>query len=146
METQRRKLVIRLSLVIIWVGLGILLFVLNRGHTLLVDNRNVDDLGLRAPDLIKVTVNRRKPLEFLRGSRDIFNVGGGRQRIYVEFSDGRPPFETRFKLPLGPDMFLLSIPKMIHGIEPYIEVFITQPETRNTGEEQETTENFLLAD
>jgi hypothetical protein len=32
-------------------------------------------------------------------------------------------------------MFLLSIPKMINGVEPFIEEFKTQPQTRNDEEE-----------
>ena len=128
---KRRRLLIRLSLVVVWIGLGVLLFVLNRGHTLLVDNRNVESPGLRALDLISVSVNNGKALEFFRGDRDLFKVSGARHQIVVEFSDGTPTFKTSFALPLGPDMFLLSIPKMINGIEPYIEVFHTQPEQRN---------------
>jgi len=135
-SSKQRRLVIRLALVILWIGLGILIFVLNRGHTLLVDNRNVDSPSLRAPDLINVTVNKSGPLEFFRGDREIFRVGGGRHSIYIEFSDGTPPFEKRFTLPLGPDMFLLSIPRMINGIEPYIEVFRSQPERRNVDDEE----------
>jgi len=127
-EGKRRRLLIWLALVIVWIGLGALVFVGNRGHTLLVDNRNVESSGLRAPDLITVSVNNGKPLEFLRGDRDLFKVSGRRHRINIEFSDGTPPFEAQFVLPLGPDMFLLSVPKMINGIEPYIEVFHTQPE------------------
>jgi hypothetical protein len=113
-----------------WIGLGSLVFVLNRGHTLLVDNRNVSVPELRAPDLVKVTVDKGKPLEFFRGDRDIFDVGGGRHRIRVEFGDGKPPFEKSFSLPLGPDMFLLSIAKMVNNVEPYIEVFRSQQEQR----------------
>ena len=128
---KRRRLIIRLSLVVVWIGLGILLFVLNRGHTLLVDNRNVESPGIRAPDLISVSVNNGKTLEFFRGDRDLFKVRGAKHQISIEFSDGTPPFEASFTLPLRPDMFLLSIPRMINGIEPYIEVFHTQPEKRN---------------
>jgi hypothetical protein len=29
------------------------------------------------------------------------------------------------------DMYLLSIPKMIHGVEPYVEIFHTAVETRS---------------
>ena len=136
---KQRRLIIRLALVVLWIGFGVLLFVLNRGHAILVDNRNVEGLSLRAPDLIKVTVNTGKPLEFFRGDRDIFDVGGGRHRILVEFSDGKPPFETQFTLPLGPDMFLLSIPKMINGIEPYIEAFRSEPEPRSENEDEENS-------
>jgi hypothetical protein len=129
-NTVRRRLIIRLALLIVWAGLGFILFVLNRGHTLLVDNRNVETPALRAPDLIKVAVDGGNPVEFFRGDRDLFETGTGQRRIRVEFSDGTPPFEGRFQLPLGPDMFLLSIPKMINGVEPYIEVFHSQPEPR----------------
>ena len=135
--TKQRRLIIRAALVVVWIGLGALLFVLNRGHTLLVDNRNVTVPELRAPDLIKVTVDKGKPLEFFRGDRDIFDVGGGQHLIRVEFSDGKPPFEKSFSLPLGPDMFILSIPKMINGIEPYYEVFFTQQESRSDDKEEE---------
>jgi hypothetical protein len=140
MDTKNRRLLIRLALVVVWIGLGVLLFVLNRGHTLLVDNRNVEDPVLRAPDLIQVTINKEKPVEFFRGDREIFQVGGGKRRIRIDYSDGTPPFEAYFKLPLGPDMFLLSIPKMINGIDPFIEEFKTQPQTRNDEEEQERIE------
>ena len=135
-DVRRRRLIIRLSLVVVWIGLGVLLFILNRGHTILVDNRNVEQSALRAPDLIVVTMNREKPLEFFRGDRDIYKVGGGRQKIRVEFSDGTAPYETSFALPLGPDMFLLSIPKMVNGVEPWIEVFHTQPEQRKDDTEE----------
>jgi len=135
LNAKKRKMIIRLALAVVWIGLGACLFVTNRGHTLLVDNRNVETPAIRAPDMIKVTVDKRKALDFFRGDRDIFELGGGRHRIYIEFSDGTPPFEKRFSLPLGPDMFILSIPKMINGIEPYYEVFFTQQESRGPEEE-----------
>lgn len=132
----KRRLVIRAALVFIWVCLGIVIFIMNRGHTLLVDNHTIETENLRAPDLIKVSVDRGKAVEFFRGDRDIFKVGGGGHSIRVEFSDGAPPLEKRFSLPLGPDMFLLSIPRMIRGDENYIEVFYTQPESRSEREEE----------
>ena len=78
--------------------------------------------------MITVTVDKVKPFELFRGDRDVADVGGGIHRIKVAFSDGTPPFETSFTLPLGPDMFILSIPKMINGVEPYFEVFRPRPQ------------------
>jgi hypothetical protein len=140
MIVKSRRQIIKAVLLVLWIGLGALLFVTNRGHTLLLDNRNVAEPALRAPDMITVTVDKVKPLEFFRGDRDIADVGGGGHRILVEFSDGTPPFRARFSLPLGPDMFILSIPKMINGIEPYIEVFKSQPQPRGNDEEKEEEE------
>jgi len=136
-KPPKRRLVIRFALVVVWIGLGVVLFVMNRGHTLLVDNRNVEAPAIRAPDLIHVTVDKKEPVIFFRGDRDIFELGGGTHRIYIEYSDGTPPFEKRFSLPLGPDMFILSIPKMINGIEPYYEVFFTQQESRSADADEE---------
>ena len=130
---KQRRLIIRLVLVAVWIGLGVLLFVLNRGHSILLDNRNVESPSIRAPDMITITVDKVKPLKFFRNDRDIIDVGGGAHRIRIEFGDGTPPFETHFSLPLGPDMFILSIPKMISGIEPYFEVFVSRQENRDAG-------------
>ncbi|AEF86299.1 hypothetical protein TREPR_3582 [Treponema primitia ZAS-2] len=141
---KRRRLIIRSALVIAWIGLGVLLFILNRGHSILVDNRNIEADNIRAPDLIKVSVDGSKTLEFFRGDRDIFDVGGGLHRIRVEFSDGKPPFETNFTLPLKPDMFLLSIPRMINGMEPYFEEFHSTPEPRKPEEEELPGEEEII--
>jgi hypothetical protein len=137
-NVKKRKLIIRLALIVLWIGLGILIFVLNRGHTLLVDNRDTDNL--RAEDSIKVTVDG-KSLEFFRGDRDIFRVRGARHRLRVEYTgdrppDGKPPFEAAFSLALRPDMYLLSIPKITNGLEGSITVFRSQPESRNVEEEE----------
>jgi len=147
-DTEKRRTFIRLTLVLLWIITGFLIFITYRGHTLLVDNKNVEDANLQAPDLITVTVDKNKTLEFFKGDRDRFEVSGGSHSIYIKFSDGRPPFETRFKLPLKPDMFILSVPKMINGIEPWIEEFQVQPESRNTDENDSSanSDNETAAD
>jgi hypothetical protein len=138
---KQRRLIIRLALTVLWIGLGIILFVLNRGHTILIDNHDVEALNLRAPDMIKISVDKSKAVEFFRRDRDIFAVGGSRHRARIEFSDGTPVFEQTFTLPLMPDVFLLSIPKMIKGVEPFIEVFHSQQEVRNRDDEDDEEDN-----
>ncbi|MDR1587003.1 MAG: BatD family protein [Treponema sp.] len=125
---KQRRLIIRSALVVVWICLGALLFVLNRGHSILVDNHDIEALNLRAPDMIKITIDQNKPAEFFRRDRDIFEVGGGGHRVRVEFSDGSPAVEKTFSLPLMPDMFLLSIPKMLNNVDPFYEVFRSEPE------------------
>jgi hypothetical protein len=128
LTVKQRRLIIRASLVVIWIALGVALFLLNRGHALLVDNHSVESLNLRAPDRVKVSVDKSKSLEFFRKDRDIFELGGGKHIIRVEFNNGTPAFEKQFSLPLKDDMYLLSIPKLINNIEPYFEVFHTMDE------------------
>jgi len=143
-KIDSRRLIIRLILILLWIGLGVVLFLVYRGHTILVDNHNVAEPELMAPDLITVTMDNKKSLEFFRGDRDLYKMSGSRHLIRVEFSDGTPPFETTFKLPLRPDMFLLSIPKMLNGIEPFFEVFHSQQESRSDGAEGEVPKTNLF--
>jgi hypothetical protein len=137
---NRKRVLIRSCLIFLWVLLGIVIFVKFRGHTLLVDNHDVEDAELRAPDPVAVTVDSGEELSFFRGDRDRFSVRGSNHRIKIEFSDGRPVFEGRFTLPLKDDMYILSIPKMINGIEPYVEVFHVAPEPRRPEDEELPTE------
>ncbi|MDR3341619.1 MAG: hypothetical protein LBT14_02315 [Treponema sp.] len=136
-KTKQRRFMIRGALVLLWIGLGAVLFIFNRGHTLLVDNRNGENPRLSAPDRITVSVDQGQRLEFFRGDRDRFAVVGSKHQIWIEFSDGTPPFTGQFTLPIRNDMYFLSIPKMINGIEPFVEVFHTAPEPRNTAAEEE---------
>jgi hypothetical protein len=140
---KKRRLIIRAALVVFWICLGVLIFITNRGHTVLVDNRNLQAANIRAPDMIKVSLDGGKALEFFRGDRDIFEVGGGNHRIRIEFSDGTPPFEGKFSLDLMPDMFLLSIPRMINSLEPFIEVFHSEPQSRSEEEEPADEQNWI---
>ncbi|MDR1428894.1 MAG: hypothetical protein LBI85_01270 [Spirochaetaceae bacterium] len=130
----KRRLVIRAAITVLWIGLGALIFVFNRGHTLLVDNRNQEGIA-RAPDLIQVSVDSGRSLEFFRGDRDRFTVTGSKHQIRIAFSDGTPDFTGTFILPIRDDMYILSVPKMINGIEPFVEVFHSVPEPRDPGED-----------
>jgi hypothetical protein len=125
-----RRNIIRALLAALWIGIGVVLFIFNRGHALLVDNRNLQEQGIRAPDMITVFVDDLNGLEFFRGDRDRFQTAGSNHRIYIEFSDGTPPFEAAFTLPIKDDMYILSIPKMISGIEPFVEVFHSEQVNR----------------
>jgi hypothetical protein len=142
----KRRLLIRAVLVVLWIGLGALLFVFNRGHTLLVDNRDLETPYTRAPDLIEVSVDSFWPLEFFRGDRDRFTVTGSGHRIKITFDDGTPDFTGTFTLPIKDDMYILSVPRMINGIEPFVEVFHTAPEPRSPEDEAlpDAEENFAV--
>jgi hypothetical protein len=131
-KIRQKRLLIRGGLVLAWLLLGTLLFITGRGHTLLIDNRDFEDI--EASDLITVYVDRGRGVEYFSGDRDRLTLTGSKHHILVEFSDGSPPFEGDFTLPIKDDMYLLSVPKMVNGIEPFVDVFHTAPEPV-TGEE-----------
>jgi hypothetical protein len=134
--TLSRRRILRAVLVAVWIGLGVVLFITSRGHTVLMDNRNIPSLDIQAPDLITVSVDGAPPLEFLRGDRDRLTLGGTSHRIQVTFSNGAPAFEGTFRLPLRDDTYILSIPRLIQGIDPAVEVFRSVPESRTPDEEE----------
>jgi hypothetical protein len=139
-NSRQKKALITGGLVFAWLLLGTLLFIGGRGHTLLVDNRDFEDI--EAPDLITVYVDRGWGVEYFRGDRDRLTLTGSKHRILVEFSDGSPPFEGDFTLPIKDDMYLLSVPKMVNGIEPFVEVFHTAPEPFDEAAEDEFEDGF----
>jgi len=130
MTVIRRRIIIRSILALVWIGAAVLLFVNFRGHTILVDNKGADDGSYAAVDLMKVSLDGGKGVEFFKNDRDRFTVVGSRHRLGVQFVDGRPAVEQEFTLPLGIDVFILSVPKLIAGVEPFLEPFIQVRETR----------------
>jgi hypothetical protein len=128
---NKRRLIIRAILIAIWISFGVALFIFNRGHAILIDNRNLPDEGIQAPDMISVFIDSQVGLEFFRGDRDRFQVAGSKHKIYVEFNDGTTPtFEQSFILPIKDDMYILSVPRMLAGIEPFVEVFHSEQVNR----------------
>jgi hypothetical protein len=125
-----RRLLIRALICVLWISLGLVIFIVCRGHTLLVDNRNIEEGAIRAPDLITVFIDKGKGVEFFRGDRDRFTLRGSNHRIRVEFTNGQPPFETAFTLPIRDDAYILSVPRMINSLEPFVELFHVTPESR----------------
>ena len=136
MENIKRKL-IRAAIAVVWIALGTVIFILARGHSLLLDNRNVEAPEIRAQNEVVVSVDGKDGIKLLRGDRDRLTVKGSKHTIRVEFKDGKEPFEGNFFLPLKGDMYLLSVTKMINGIDPFVEVFQFAPESRNAAPEEE---------
>jgi hypothetical protein len=130
-----RRIIIRTSLIVLWIGAIAAIFFLNRGHTVFVDNKAASDGTYEAVELMKVSLDGGKGLEFFPGDRDRFPVTGAKHRIRIEFMDGRPPLVKEFRLPLTTDLFLLSVPKMIAGIEPFVEPFHMEIATSRNDDE-----------
>ena len=136
MENKKRKL-IRAGIVVVWLSLGTLIFISSRGHSLLLDNRNVEMPEIRAPDEVIVSIDGMDGKNLFRGDRDRLSVKGSKHSIKVEFKDGKIPFEGDFVLPIKDDMYILSVPKMINGVDPFVEVFKFVQESRNVEPDEE---------
>ncbi len=128
------RLVIRVSLVLLWIGLGFLIFFTHRGHTLLVDNKGAADGSYQAVKLMNVKIDKQNEKEMMSGDRIRLTASGQKHKILVEFTDGRQPVEREFILPIKEDMYLLSVPKMLAEMD-FVEPFRTSDQVREVREE-----------
>ncbi len=126
MSRQHKILAIRGGLVLCYLLLALAMFLTGRTHTLLVDNKGGQDGTYRAVNGMTVRVNGGAPEEMLRNDRILLTVKGQRIRLDVEFFDGSPRREFALKIPLFQDTVLLSVPRLLAGMEPALEAFSTE--------------------
>ncbi len=119
-----RRLAVRAALVVVFVGLAVLAFVLGKGHTILVDNKDAEDGSVQAFDGVMVTIDRQEPLEMYLGDRLAATVMGQRHTVTIEDFNGGTKVERKIRLPLGEEMLLLSVPMLAAGREPALVVFV----------------------
>ena len=124
-RTQYR--LIALALVIVLAGF---LFWIGKGHTLLLDNKEVKREGQKyKPErLVQVIINDQEPVEVKSGMRKAAKdvVAGPWHSIKIEVLDRQKnvvkTVEKKFSLSLD-DMFVLSIPALLAEDANWIETF-----------------------
>ncbi len=121
---KARRWAIRAALGLLYVVLAVALFVTGRGHTILVDNKADPAGAFPALKAAVVSVDRQKPMEFYPGDRDKFIVKGQRHVLRVKpLAPGAQEKVVEFRVPLKEDMTLVSISKLMAGVEPWYETF-----------------------
>lgn len=121
---RQGRLMVRFMLVASLVGILVLTFFSGRGHTILIDNKDALDGSASAIDGVLVSIDGLKALELYSGDRDMQKVKGQRHSVKVETINDGTKVERTIELPLMSDMMLLSIPKLVLGIEPCLETFV----------------------
>ncbi|MBR2461544.1 MAG: hypothetical protein IKB33_00255 [Spirochaetaceae bacterium] len=125
MSRQHRIFAIRGGLILCYLLLALAMFLTGRTHTLLLDNKGSQEGMYTAVKGMTVRVNGGDSEEMLRNDRILLTVKGQRTRLEVEFFDGSPSQEFTLKIPLFQDTVLLSVPKLLAGVEPALEAFST---------------------
>lgn len=117
---------IALALIIILAGV---LFWIGKGHTLLLDNKDLTINGKTYPALssVKVTVNQQESVQVRAGTRKMPKnmVAGPWHRITVDVLENDQvvrTIEKKFSLPLA-DMFVLNIPALVADDPNWIQIF-----------------------
>ncbi|GAK60964.1 hypothetical protein U27_00862 [Candidatus Vecturithrix granuli] len=112
------------------VVLAVFLFWIGKGHTLLLDNKEIkrDGQKLKAERLVQVIINDQEPVEVKSGIRKAAKdvVAGPWHSIKIEVLDRQKnvvkTVEKKFSLGLN-DMFVLSIPALLAENADWIEPF-----------------------
>lgn len=129
-----KKLLIRLALVAVYIGLLALMLITGKQHTILIDNKDAEDSSYQAVAGMSVQIDRMESAEYYPDDRDMAVVKGQAHKIKIEiFSEGKI-IEKSFKVPYGQSMVLLSVPKMLANLEPWLEPFVVEQEQPAAGE------------
>ncbi len=122
-NAKKRRLIIRSGLLVVYVLLIAFMIHSGRRHTILIDNKDAHDDSYIGIDGMEVSIDNKEPLEYYRGDRDKAVVQGQKHTIKVEiFDDGRK-IEESFTVPLWTDMVIIYVPRLVNGIEPWLEPF-----------------------
>lgn len=123
MNKVRKRVVIRGMICLCYLLLATLMFVTGRTHTLLMDNKGNQDGSYSAVNGMTVVVDNTTSEELLKNDRAKVVVKGQSVTLLVKSFDGSVNQEFRLRIPLLQDTVLVSIPKLLAGIEPALEPF-----------------------
>jgi len=138
---KKRQLVARLVLLVLYVGLGAIMIFTGKQHTILIDNKDVEGTSYTAIDGMSVQVDNLESSEYYAGDRDKAVVKGQNHKIKIEIFDPEQKIEKEISIPFGQSMVLLSIPKLVNGVEPYMEPFTVQEENASEQAQDQGTPN-----
>jgi len=126
---SRKRLIVRSALVAVYVALLVLMLLMGKRHTILIDNKEAEDGSYAAIDGMSVQIDSLESAEYYPGDRDKAVVNGQRHTIKVEIFAESKVVEQSFTVPFGQDMLILSVPKLVAGITPYVETFVPPTES-----------------
>ena len=125
-KSKTRSLFVRGALLVVYVSIMMVAFVFGKGHTILLDNKDSADGAVKAFENVTVSVDGQEPMEFMSGDRDLAKVRAQWHSIEVTVNGQKTV--KKFTVPLGESVLLLSIPKLVAGVEPSIITFVQADE------------------
>jgi hypothetical protein len=123
-KVRRRRLLVRAALVLVYAGLMGLVFVRGKGHTI---------------QTLTVSVDGQEPIDLAAGERDQAKVQGQGHRVVITVKGQK--VERRITVPLSEEMLLLSLPKLLAGVQPAVTPFVP-PEAPPADDQQGQSNAF----
>ncbi|MEN6500605.1 MAG: DUF6672 family protein [Rectinema sp.] len=122
-QSKKRRRLVQGGLLVVYILIMVLMVLTGRRHTILIDNKDAPDGSYSAIDGMEVSIDNQESAEYYPGDRDKALVQGQRHTIQVTIFDDNTTIEQEFTVPLWSDMMIISVPKLVAGIEPWIEPF-----------------------
>jgi hypothetical protein len=139
---KSRSFIVRSILACVYLGLIALMMASGRQHTILIDNADAPDGSYTAIEGMAVQVNKLESSEYYPGDRDKAVVKGQRHKIKVElFMEGRIE-ERSFRVPFGQNMVIIYVPKLLAGLEPWLEPFTIKQQQQSTAAEDQGNQSM----
>ncbi|MFA5513530.1 MAG: DUF6672 family protein [Sphaerochaetaceae bacterium] len=109
---------LKIGLIILIIVIGIWMFLIGKMHTVLLDNKTIEVEGISYVQLpiVEVQIDNKEKIELAARDRDLVEVTAQRHKITVYYTDklfNEHKIVKKFKIPLGYDMVLISIPALI---------------------------------
>jgi len=143
---KSKTFIIRALLVAAYILLGILMVYSGKRHTIIIDNKDAEDGSYQAIDGMSVQVDNLEAAEYYAGDRDKAVVKGQKHVIRIELFNEEKKIEKSFAVPFGNEMLILSVPKLVNNIEPFIEPFTALMEQNSQTEAQTPDQQHFGSD
>lgn len=117
-----RRHLFQLGFTALIVIIGIVMFIIGRQHTMLLDNKTIEVEGTvyQALPIVNVAVDKNEPIELAARDRDKVEVMGQRHTITVTYTDQffeEHQLTVPCTIPIDQNMVLINIPALVGGAE-----------------------------
>lgn len=114
---------IQVAAIIVLILLGVLMFVIGKQHTILLDNKTLETetATYRALPEVTVQVDKGEKIELAARDRDQAIVVRQGHTVTVWYEDPKTyeerELKIKFRVPLSENMMLMSIPALVNGAD-----------------------------
>jgi hypothetical protein len=118
-----RRIIVIAAVLALYVVLIVISFNMGKGYFLYIDNSDSEDGLVLALDGVRVSLNGAEALEYYPKDRDRIMVLGAKHKLSIEVLSDESKYEKQIDVKGLSDNILVSIPKLVAGIEPAVSVF-----------------------
>lgn len=120
---RTRRLIIAVLVVGAYIGLMAFVFNIGKGYYVYLDNSDFEDGSVMALNGVVVSIDGGETSEYYPRDRDKLRLRGRKHTLNIEVLEDGSTYEKTVDVGGQGDNVLLSIPKLVAGIEPAVSVF-----------------------